>query len=296
MNLGHLKPKASHLLMLALALLLGLLAYIYGGQPLGLSAHSPLPRFNEAEQAAMQPHRALYKMSLKRVKQGSSINNVTGTMLFQWADACDAWTTEQRLDMLTQLENGASDRSKTSLATWEAKDSSQLRFSFRQYNNGKETEAWRGHAQLARDGSGGTADYEGVERNTLTLPPATVFPSMHTLELLRTAASGQRMLTRDVFDGTDSAGISHITAFVGNAEAVPQALAATGAKELLLSEAWPIRLAFFGADSKAETPDYEMTINLMRNGIATNLTIDYGEFVVEATLDALEPLAPVPCT
>lgn len=248
-----------------------------------------------AEMAGVQPHRALYNLSLHNAKQGSNINNVGGRMLFAWTDACDAWTIEQRLDLTFQYDGGSSQRVKTSLATWEAKDSSLFRFNVRRETNGNETEAFRGRAMLARDGSGGTANYQAPDVHDVPLGKSTVFPSTHTLELIKAAKAGQRLLTRDVFDGADEMGKNEISAFISNPEEI---IAPEGSKnpELRQGRGWPIRMAFFAPDNESDTPDYEMTMVLLENGVATSLTIDYGDFVVDATLDTLEPLPQPVCS
>ncbi|TWA83515.1 uncharacterized protein DUF1849 [Azospirillum brasilense] len=49
--------------------------------------------------ANILPHRAVYKMSLLSARNSSKVSDVRGRMLFEWADACDGWTTEQRFQL-----------------------------------------------------------------------------------------------------------------------------------------------------------------------------------------------------
>lgn len=291
MAISHLPRYVRYALLAFIVLAIGAAAFsVYGSLVPGRRT-----AVDAAAMARIQPHRAIYNMTLQRAKQGSSVNNVGGRMMFAWADACDAWTIEQRLDLTFQYEGGRSQRVKTSLATWEAKDSSLFRFNVRRETNGAETEAFRGRAILARDGSGGEANYQPPTAHDVALRPQTVFPSTHTLELLEAARKGEHMLTRDVFDGADEQGKNEISAFISDPQPVTAPEGAANAA-LRTGEAWPIRMAFFAPDNQTGTPDYEMTMQLLQNGVATSLTIDYGDFVVDATLDTLEPLPEPTCS
>ena len=53
---------------------------------------------------------------------------------------------------------------------------------------------------------------------------------------------------------------------------------------LLDRPGWRIQLAFFSADPEALTPDYEIGMDLLDNGISRNLSIDYGDYTIRGTL------------
>lgn len=290
MAISHLPRHVRVALLAFIVLALGAAAgtYYISGQ------RSPdLPQISKEQMAQIQPHRALYHLTLQRAKQGSNINNVDGRMMYAWSDACDAWTIEQRLDLNFQYDGGGTQRAKTSMATWEAKDSTLFRFNVKRETDGHEVEAFRGRALLARNG--GEASYQDPDAHNVALQAGTIFPSTHTLELLRAAQAGQRLVTHEVFDGGDAAGLNHISAFISNAVDTVAPKDAPHAA-LRQGKTWPVRLAFFAPDNQTGTPDYEMTMMLLENGIATALTIDYGDFVVDATLETLEPLPQPTCS
>lgn len=255
------------------------------------------------------PHRAIYRLALGSVRASASVADVKGRMLFQWGDACEAWTIEQhfRLDFL--YTEGEEVKMTTNFVTWEAKDGSRYRFNVRKTVNGQLDEEVRGEALRAADG-GGAVHFVRPEAPEMKLVAGTLFPTRHTLVLLERALAGDRFVSRSVFDGSDAEGASEISAVIGDRSplkhGVGQAAANTPSREVLAEDAqrthhllggpaWPIRLAFFSNKSDSGAPDYEMSMLLLRNGVAQSMLIDYGDFTVNAILETLEPLPRSGC-
>jgi len=254
----------------------------------------PLPSAWGQEPAAIEivPHRAIYKMTLQSARSGSSISDVRGQMMFEWADACDAWTIEQRFKLEFLYTEGDQVKMNTSYVTWEAKDGNRYRYNVRKLVNGQADEEIKGTAEV--DGTkGGSARYAAPEEQAQELPPGTLFPTRHTIELLQQAQAGEKLMSRPVFDGADADGLTEVNAVIGE----PTQVKDPGLNRALLAgqTAWPVRLAFFPAKSKSAAPDYEMTLLLLRNGIAQSMRIDYGDFTVNAVLETLEALPKPPC-
>ena len=144
-------------------------------------------------QAAVEiaPHRAIYKMSLASARSSSTVADVRGRMLFEWADACDGWTIEQRFQLRFLYSEGDQVEMTTNYATWEAKDGRTYRFNVRKLVNGEVDEELRGSAESPA-GRSGVAHYMKPELQEIELPDGTLFPTMHTIELLRHAMTGER--------------------------------------------------------------------------------------------------------
>ena len=111
------------------------------------------------------------------------------------------------------------------------------------------------------------------------------------LEALR---SDDMPLWRTVFDGSGDEGI------YGVSTAEVQELApgdARGFTSPLLADqaSWIIQLAFFGMDEAESLPEQEQGLRLYANGVADQLTFDYGDFSVSATLLELEALPSSGC-
>ncbi|MFL7901849.1 cell envelope integrity EipB family protein [Azospirillum argentinense] len=241
--------------------------------------------------ANILPHRAVYKMSLLSARNSSKVSDVRGRMLFEWADACDGWTTEQRFQLRFVYAEGDEMAMTTNYTTWEAKDGQRYRFNVRKLINGEEDEEVRGDARLAKDGTG-TAAFSKPEPQDMELPPNTMFPTAHTLAVLDHAGAGETFFNRVVFDGADSEGATEVSTVIGAAAPIKE----DGADPLLKGKkAWPVRMAFFPLKSDSAQPEYEMSLRLLQNGVAESMQIDYGDFTVNAILEKVEALPKSGC-
>ncbi|CAO3429384.1 cell envelope integrity EipB family protein [Azospirillum argentinense] len=241
--------------------------------------------------ANILPHRAVYKMSLLSARNSSKVSDVRGRMLFEWADACDGWTTEQRFQLRFVYAEGDEMAMTTNYTTWEAKDGQRYRFNVRKLINGEEDEEVRGDARLAKDGTG-TAAFSKPEPQDMELPPNTMFPTAHTLAVLDHAGAGETFFNRVVFDGADSEGATEVSTVIGAAIQAKE----DGADPLLKGKkAWPVRMAFFPLKSDSAQPEYEMSLRLLQNGVAESMQIDYGDFTVNAILEKVEALPKSGC-
>ncbi|WP_051340073.1 cell envelope integrity EipB family protein [Azospirillum halopraeferens] len=242
--------------------------------------------------AEILPHRALYTMSLGKARSSSKVANVSGLMSFEWADACEGWTTQQRFMLRFVYSEGEEMTMTTTYSTWETKDGLRYRFNVRKLVNGEPDEDVRGSARLDASGGGGTAEFAEPDELEMELPAGTMFPTAHTITLLERARSGESFLNRPVFDGADVDGPTEISAVIGR----PVPASATAAGGALAGQTgWPVRLAFFPDGTDSPQPEYEMSIRLLQNGVAESLEIDYGDFTVNAILDRLEALPRSGC-
>ena len=243
------------------------------------------------------PHRATYKMSLQSARNGSKVADVRGQMSFEWADACDGWTTEQRFQLRFVYAEGEEMNMATNYVTWESKDGLHYRFNVRKTVNGELDEDVSGDAMLDKGGSGGTAVFARPEPMELSLPAGTMFPTAHTLALLDNAKTGGNFFVRTIFDGADDDGVTEVSAVIGKAEPVDKAIHEKFGKTVKLDgqSSLPVRMAFFPAQSDSAQPEYEMSLRLLKNGIAESMQIDYGDFAMQAILDKLEPLPKSGC-
>jgi hypothetical protein len=245
--------------------------------------------------AVIAPHRALYNMHIASVKSGGAVRGADGLMSFEWADTCDGWALNQNLALtLYHMEGNATTISSTT-GTWESRDGRSYRFNMHRTSNGEDAESLEGHAELKRNGSGTAFYVQDDGEDAVDLPKGTLFPTHHTLKVLRLAAAGERVLTAPVFDGSDREGLNQISAFIGNA--IPDS--SPDLPALAQGGAYPVRLAFFpmkkGEAEETITPDYELTMTLLPNGVARSLLIDYGDFSVEGTLAKLEEIPRPDC-
>jgi len=250
-----------------------------------------------ASAAEVAPHRALYSLTLASAKSSSGVVGASGAMVYEWGETCDGWTVQQRFRLRLQYAEQDNVEVSSNLVTWEAKDGLRYRFNEKRLRNGEPDEEIRGDAKLDGVGAGGMAEFSRPEATKLALAPGVLFPTGHTLLLIDRAKAGDQFFARKVFDGATVENAGQITAVIG-----PELKPGPGPGDeklpdnpLLKRPSWRVRLAFFPADSNAEQPDYELGMRLLDNGVSQDMSLDYSDYVVRATLDKIEALPRPSC-
>src|SRR5579872_2385269 len=124
--------------------------------------------------ADIDPHRALYSLTLGGAKSGSGVLGASGAMYYEWGETCDGWTVEQRFRLrIMYAESGGSELSST-LVTWESKDGLRYRFNERRLRDNKLDEELHGEAHLDGPDKGGEADFTKPENAAITLAPGVI--------------------------------------------------------------------------------------------------------------------------
>lgn len=278
-----LSNRRSAAVLPAAAMVLGSLVLLAAGEARALDA---------GVISEIQPHRAIYKMSLASARNSSKVSGVSGRMMFEWADACDGWTTEQRFQLRFAYSEGEEMNMNTNYTTWEAKNGLRYRFNVRKLVNGETDEDIRGEAQFDKASSAGVAHFAQPEPQDMPLPVGSVFPTTHTLGILKHAKAGDRFYNAVVFDGADTDGVTEVNTFIGQ-PVLSQA--GNGNGMLKDKQGWPVRMAFFPLKSDSAQPEYEMSLTLLQNGIAESMQIDYGDFTIKAILETLQALPKSGC-
>ncbi|GGG37129.1 hypothetical protein GCM10010964_26190 [Caldovatus sediminis] len=250
----------------------------------------------------MAPHRAAYRLSLDRARDTLQIAGAAGVMLYELVDACEGWTTRQRFTLTLTDRDGQEIDTTSDYSTYESKDGRRLRFSLTQTSQGAVSQRVAGEAEIGPDGSG-VVRYTEPEAKEERLPPGTLLPTLHTIRALEAARTGQRFLAAPLFDGTQPEGAQDTTTVIGDWQ---EARAGIGGRFPMLADLGSarMRVAFFprgsgGADDGRRdrrqgggtgTPDYEVSLRYFENGVADELKMDFGDFVVEGRLEQLEPV------
>lgn len=242
------------------------------------------------------PHRAGYELRLESVRPGSGIVDAVGVLSYDWEDSCDGWTVGQRYLLDISRGEGASLRVTAAYTNWEAKNGLRYRYYVKRARKaGANTtpEEVRGEARVDAKTHAGKAKFEKPRKETLKLPEGTVFPTAHTILLLKKAAAGEKFDRRYVFDGSELEGPSMISAFI-----LPQRKTPPGGHPKALTvpqPVWPVSLAVFSGEGTAESPEFEMTIYMQANGVVPEMTMNYGDFTVRGTLKVFEALKKADC-
>jgi hypothetical protein len=278
------QPARRLTLLAALCLLAApVSAQVAAGPRAGISAEALA-----AGIARMAPHRAAYRLDLGEAR-GSGITAVRGAMVFDVADACEGWATRQRMTMTVVDREGQEIETVSDYATYEAKDNSRLRFSLTQSTQGAVSQRVSGEAELRPDGAG-TVRFNDPAGQEETLPAGTLLPMRHTVLAVEAARAGRRILSAPLFDGTTSEGAQDTTTVVTSWAAT----AGTPRFPLASGASGQMRIAFFerGATGGggASQPEYEVGLRYFENGVADEITMDFGEFSVTGRALELSPL------
>jgi EipB-like len=243
----------------------------------------------DAPAARLASHRAAYSMSFGSARAGGGTVDARGVMLIEFSEACDGWTTTQRVHLDLVNSDGDAVQTDSNFSSWEARDNSSYRFTVRNVNDGKTSEEFQGAAK--RSSAGGQISYEGPDGKRYPLGAKTLFPTAHMLELIRHAEAGDKVFFNSFFDGATPDGPQDVNVVIG-AKVKPQDKPIS---PLLGRPSWPIHIAYFDTASPKPDPDYEVALKLYDNGIADEFVLDYGDFTVMAKLERIESLTRPGC-
>jgi len=229
------------------------------------------------------PHRAAYRVTLAESARNGAVTAVKGGLVLEWRAECEGWISNQRLGFVAATEDGPGFSYDVRFTSWESRDNTQLRFSVKSFDDGEPAEEYRGRATLEAPGGKGVALFALPEETRLELPAGTIFPTEHIKRLIAAAEAGERLVTHSVFDGSGKDALSTVSAVIG------------AAREVDGAPRWPVQLAYFGMGKNDALPDFSIGFELDRRGVLYDITLDYGEFVLEGRLDRLEPLPSPDC-
>jgi hypothetical protein len=243
-----------------------------------------------ASAAEVIPHHAVYELSLKSAGH-SEVSDVTGSIEFEWEDACDGWAVSYRMVMIFVYQGGNEVEFGMNVASWESKDGSRYRFFVKRLEGDQVTEEFRGEAELKAPNGPGKAEYTLPEKKTVELPAGTLFPTAHSLRVLDIVAQGEQFFWATFFDGSDGDGVLGVNAIVTDRKAADAAI----------GKAWPllagaassnVQLAFFRSSDESTLPESEQQLLMFDNGVTSDLVFDYGDFSVAGKLRELKRLKP----
>ncbi len=232
-------------------------------------------------------HRAVYSLRLESA-HGGDVQAATGTMAYEVQDACDGWAVRQRLQMTITNRDGQDIDMISDYTTWESKDGLKLRFRTRQTTDQAVTSDIAGEAALTAPGGLGSAHFTSPEDTTKPLPAGTLFPMKHTEALLAAAEAGKKFLELPLFDGTSASGAQDssivVTRWGGPRPDKWGPLAQLPSGRF--------RIAFFDRGPASMEPDYEVSMRYWSNGVADDLSMDFGDFVMAGKLAEFHLLKP----
>ncbi len=250
-----------------------------------VAASSPSP--------VLESHRATYTLSLARLAKGDGVRAAKGGLIYALTDQCDGYTIESTLTLETAFASGSDEHLEQRFAAWEAKNGRRATFQMQNFEEGKLTKVYRGSVSLD-ESLAGTATYESDSVATFQLPPGTLLSTAHTLALLKSAAAGEKFLSRVVIDGSFESGPFRATAAIGPLREVPQK-SGVSIPQLARGPLWPMEVAYFPLEEGKDLPDYEVNMQMVGNGVTRSMTQDFGSFAIGFELTNVESLPAQPC-
>ena len=244
--------------------------------------------------AALEPHRAAYRLSLASSHTMTGLSSVTGGLVIEWKRACDGWLSHQRLGFIAGTQSGGDFRHDVRFSSWEAMDGSKLRYTVRSYDGDMLIEEYMGEAALEDEGRGGVASFTKPDEREVVLPPGTVFPTDHMNRVLAEANGGQSFVSHEVFDGWGFDALTQVTSAIGR----QRPFEPPSDQEVLAGpddRVWPVSMAYYNMSQKSDLPEFEAEFMLTEQGVLQELVLDYGDFQLKATLAELEILDQPAC-
>jgi len=238
---------------------------------------------------ALQPHKAIYSITLKKIREDAQILNIGGEMFYGLESSCDGWISDHQFTLFYEYADNPTLKMTSHISAFESYDGSEFNFLTTRKRNGQTYEEIRGHLTNEDTGPTGiSVTFTKPEKQTQTLTQGTLLPTQHTNMLLEHAEKGTQYVTLPLFDGTDTDSTRDVSAFISTTQDSLHALKGNG-------PLYKIDLAFFPQNSKNEQAEYEMTLYIHKSGIIPYMLIDYGKFTMAQTLKTIKTLPITTC-
>ena len=242
---------------------------------------------------ALSPHRAVYDLTLKSASDRSGVKDLTGRMVIEMSgSACDGWSVNFRLVNDFQLPRGRSRLVDSRSTSWEAGDGSSMSYLEREFIDNRPHQVTRLRVSM-KDGK---VRQKQPKETVFDLPANAIFPVTHQKRLIEKAQKGELRDKSIVYDGADRDNIYQAITFIGkkrSGEKQAAGLKGKGAASLLNGTVfWPVTVSYYSLKDKdkQDTPNQQISFAMYENGIAGDLTIDYGDFAMSGKLIRLEKL------
>ncbi|TCT12726.1 uncharacterized protein DUF1849 [Tepidamorphus gemmatus] len=260
-----------------------------------LAALALIPARAVAATPTMTPHRAVYDLELDPSKGGEAMNDVTGRLVFETSGTnCDGWTVNTRF--VTRITGGrGSTINDLRSATWEAADGSAYRFVTQNFINETLSEETNGIASRFDDEV--SINLREPEQGRFSIGKSVLFPTQHVQRILAAAIAGEKIVTADIFDGSETGRKVYATSTVIGPRREPAGNTGRPGDDVLGRLAsWIVTIGYFDTeDAEATTPSYEFTYDLFENGVSREITLDYGDFTLVGELSSIEFLDQPAC-
>lgn len=242
-------------------------------------------------------HRAVYDISLKSAEDRTGISGAKGRMVIEFSGSgCEGWTVNFRMINQFFLSGGKSRILDSRSSMWESGDSDQLRYVQRQFVDSKLQEEKELRAKLAEGKTGGSGAITKPKKEIFSLPEGVTFPVDHQLKIVKAAEAGESRDETLLYDGSDGSKPAVAITFIGSKRAAGEDQTDAKMKDVNGLSGWPVSISYFKPDKQDQaTPEYQVSMVLYENGVSGDMSLNYGDFVLEAKLTNIKLLEMTAC-
>lgn len=241
----------------------------------------------------LAPHKAIYSLNIDKVKAGSGVADADGAIFYEFRETCKSWLVRHRFKLRITRSQKTAAETLFDFTSTEAKNGKRFSFTSVTSTNGKITSRKSGVATLAKAGGAGSVVLREPRKYRRKLPTGTVFPTWHSLLVIRAAQQEQRTVWANIFDGSDANGRHNGINVIILGER--QSPGAAEKQRILRSPGWMMSVSYFAPDKSDGKPTYSLRLRLNENGVTQDMILDYGNFTMTGELKAIEPIKRPKC-
>lgn len=248
--------------------------------------------------ASLVPHRAVYDISLLRAEEGASVADASGRMVFELTgSSCEGYSVNYRFVTKLGDNDGAVVVTDFRVTTFEDPEGSSFSFASSNFVNNNQVEETRGHA--SREDNQVAVNLTKPEDEEIMFSSKVLFPTQQFEGILAAAENGEKLVQHLVFDGSEQGKkLFDATSIIGARKELSDSDANSPLSQDALAETpfWPVTISYFDLGEDGELlPNYVTSFDMHDNGISRNITMDYGDMALKATLSDLEVLDQIAC-
>lgn len=251
------------------------------------------------EAATVAPHRAIYSLSLLRASQGASLQSATGKLAFEiQGSSCEGYTVNFRMATKYSSKEGDPTIIDTRTTTYEGPGALELRHQLLEQINNEVKQDLKISVDREAVDKQGSGTVSTKPDAPFTIPANASLPMQHQLKLMTLGEQGGGRDSSVIFDGSDEGKSFRAISFVGPekpAGSIARDAVNPAAAPLKNIGAWPTTISYYPIEGNEEIPQYQVSFDMYENGVASGLTLDYGDFALTGTLERLDLLEPSSC-
>ena len=242
---------------------------------------------------AMASHHAVYRLSLLSAKGTKAPSGATGLIDYDFtASPCAGYTTAFR--QMTEIQPAEGDSRLNDMRSTTFEDVAAKLYTFKtKTSNDDPASNVDGRAERAADGDVSVDLTQPAGRTSFG--PDVLFPTEHLRRVIAAAERGEKILSAQVYDGSDGGKkVLNSLSVIGAPITQPaDGPAGTNAATKDLRR-WPVVISYF--EPGGDQPAYVLTSEIYEDGISRALKLDYGDFILAGDLTDLTVKPDATCS